>query len=105
MTDLVPIRVLVDALPIEPFALRALLAVESFCLCAMVVMLMILAVQLLYGCMKTFTVASLVVCFGIAVCGVLSFLTLEWHPGLIATGVVLALHMMGSDPMRRASIC
>ena len=98
-------NVLVDALPIEPFALQALLAVETFCLCAMVLVLMVLAMQLLYGCMKTFTVASLTVCCGIAVCGLLSFITLEWQPGLVATGMVLALHMMGSDQMRRASIC
>ena len=105
MSSPISINVLIDALPIEPFALRALLAVESFCLCAMVLVLMVLAVQLLYGCMKTFTMASLVVCCGIAFCGLLSFLTLEWQPGLIATGVVLSLHLMGSDPMRRASIC
>ena len=98
-------NVLVDVLPIEPFALRALLAVESFCLCAMVLVLMVLAVQLLYGCMKTFTLARLVVCAAIAMCSVFSFMTLEWQPGLVATGMVLALHMMGSDPMRRASIC
>ena len=105
MTNPIPFNVLVDALPIEPFAFKALLAVETFCLCAMVLVLMVLAVQLLYGCMKTFTVISLVTCLGVAVCGLLSFITLEWQPGLIGTGVVLALHLMGSDPMRRASIC
>ena len=98
-------NVLVDALPIEPFALRALLAVESFCLCAMVLVLLVLAMQLLYGCMKTFTIARLLVCGAIAMCGLLSFITLEWQPGLVATAMVLALHMMGSDQMRRATIC
>ena len=105
MSGPISINVLVDAIPIEPFTLQALLAVETFCLCAMALVLMVLAVQLLYGCMKMFTMASLVVCCGVAFCGLLSFLTLEWQPGLVATGVLLALHMMGSDPLRRASTC
>jgi len=92
---------MIDALPMEPFALKALLAVEGFCLFTMVVVLFVLATQLFYGCMRSFTIVSLVVCCGIATCGVLSFLTLEWQPGLIGTGVVFALHLLGADPLGR----
>ena len=105
MTNPGSLQPVVDALPMQPFALKALLAVESFCLFGMVLVLLVLAIQLLYGCMKSFSLVGLVVCCGIALCGALTFLTLEWQPGLIGTGVVLALHLMGSDPLRRAAVC
>ena len=105
MTTLRAFEPVIDAMPMHSFALKALQALEAFCLVGMVVVLLILATQLLYGCIRSFTFVSLVVCCGIAACGVLSFLTLEWNPGLIGTAVVVALHLMGSDPMRRASAC
>ncbi len=92
---------LIDALPMEPLALKALLAIEGFCLFTMVVVLFVLATQLCYGCMRSFTIVSMVVCCGIATCGILSFVTMEWQPGLIGTGVVFILHLMGADPLGR----
>ena len=87
----------IDALPVQPMAVQAFVIVEGVCLFSMIVALMALAVQLFFGCFRLFNFGNLVVCVFLGSAAMMSFFTLEWTPGLVATCVVLVLNLFGKE--------